>query len=361
MFIQRKFFLNNLKRLRVSEGRDLDNGLRLDRNEKVDTWPNNLLEEIFRTKKKWFLSVYPESTSLYSMLCKFHNIRDNQIMLSSGIDGAMKTLFEIMTEPGDLVGVVSPTYAMYKVYSDIFQVNLEEIIYKENLKFNFDNFETFLEKRPTIFFLPNPNQPIESYFNLDELRSLAKKTLDKNCLFVIDEAYHMFGSDTGIKLIEEFSNVVVMRTFSKGFGLPSIRLGYMISNEENMNILSKTRYAHESNSLSNAVAEYMLENYNLIEEYNLKIIKCREISKIKLRELGIEAYGEKGNYLLLDIHNNEMASKFVDYLKSKKIYIKGPWKGNFSKYVTITLGPEEVMQPFYEHATKFMKENSNDK
>ena len=113
------------------------------------------------------------------MLCKFHNIRDNQIMLSSGIDGAMKTLFEIMTEPGDLVGVVSPTYAMYKVYSDIFQVNLEEIIYKENLKFNFDNFETFLEKRPTIFFLPNPNQPIESYFNLDELRSLAKKRLIK--------------------------------------------------------------------------------------------------------------------------------------------------------------------------------------
>ena len=52
MFIQRKFFLNNLKRLRVSEGRDLDNGLRLDRNEKVDTWPNNLLEEIFRTKKE---------------------------------------------------------------------------------------------------------------------------------------------------------------------------------------------------------------------------------------------------------------------------------------------------------------------
>ena len=120
-----------------------------------------------------------------------------------------------MTEPGDLVGVVSPTYAMYKVYSDIFQVNLEEITYKENLKFNFDSFETFLEKRPTIFFLPNPNQPIESYFNLDELRSLAKKTLDKNCLFVIDEAYHMFGSDTE-QTNRRISNVVVMRTFSKG-------------------------------------------------------------------------------------------------------------------------------------------------
>ena len=90
----------------------------------------------------------------------------------------------------------------------------------------------------------------------------------------------MFGSDTGIKLIEEFSNVVVMRTFSKGFGLPSIRLGYMISNEENMNILSKTRYAHESNSLSNAVAEYMLENYNLIEEYNLKLLNVEKSQRL---------------------------------------------------------------------------------
>ena len=63
-------------------------------------------------------------------------------------------------------------------------------------------------------------------------------------------------------LVRKYENVVIARTFSKGFGVPSIRLGYLISNADNMNVLSKTRFAHESNALSNAVAEYLLDNYH---------------------------------------------------------------------------------------------------
>ena len=61
MFIQRKQFLANIKRIRVSEGRDLERGLRLDRNEKVDVWPKQVMNDIFMSKPDYFLSVYPES------------------------------------------------------------------------------------------------------------------------------------------------------------------------------------------------------------------------------------------------------------------------------------------------------------
>ena len=59
MFIQRKSFLRKIARVRVSEGRDLDQGLRLDRNEKADVWPREVLADIFLKKPDWFLSVYP--------------------------------------------------------------------------------------------------------------------------------------------------------------------------------------------------------------------------------------------------------------------------------------------------------------
>ena len=72
MFIQRKGFLRNVARIRVSEGRDLTNGLRLDRNEKVDIWPRQMLTDIFSKKPDWFLSVYPESTQLYQKIAKLH-------------------------------------------------------------------------------------------------------------------------------------------------------------------------------------------------------------------------------------------------------------------------------------------------
>ena len=347
MFIQRKNYLNYIQRFRVSEGRDLDNGLRLDRNEKVGIWPKNMMKEIFNNQPNWFLSAYPESSKLYNKICQYNNIKIEQLTLSSGIDGGIKSLYEIMTEPGDLVGVLAPTYAMYKVYATLFQVNLEEIIFTEDLKFNKIDFDKFLAKRPTMFFLPNPNQPVESYFNLKELEEIAKKLLSINCLFVIDEAYHMYGSETGIPLINKYENVVIARTFSKGFGLPSIRLGYLISNSDNINLLSKTRLAHESNSLTNVVAEYVLDNIEIVNEYNKKVLENREYTKSFLEKNNIQAYGNYGNYLLLDLENELRAIKFVENLKRKKIYIKGPFSDKFSKYVLITIGPKEDMERFY--------------
>jgi len=355
MFIQRKNFLTRITRMRVSEGRNLDTGLRLDRNEKVDVWDKELLVKIFSEKPDYFLSVYPESTNVYKKLATFHNIPESQLMLTSGIDGGLKTIFEVMTEPGDLVGVASPTYAMYKIYANLFQVTLDEIEYTDDLKFNFEAFDKFLEQKPTVFFLPNPNQPVESAFTTNELREFAKKTLAKNCLFIIDEAYNMFGCESGIDLVNEFENVVVTRTFSKGFGVPSIRLGYLISNEANMSVLTKTRLAHESNSLTNAVAEYLIDNYeNVVKVYNDRVIASRDTLKNTLHALDISTHGNNGNYLLLDLKTADRAKNFVAFLKNKEIYVKGPWSGSRDKYITITIGPAELMEHFVNATKEFL-------
>lgn len=353
MFIQRKSYLRKIARIRVSEGRDLDRGLRLDRNEKVDVWPRQMLADILLNKPDWFLSVYPESTRLYQKLAALHGVDESELLLTSGIDGGLKTLYEIMTEPGDLVGAVAPTYAMYQVYPRLFQLRNEDILYTPDLKFGFAQFEEFLAQKPTLFCLPNPNQPIESSFDLPQLEDFARRTLAQNCLFVIDEAYHMFGAVSAVELVRKYENVVIARTFSKGFGLPSIRLGYLISNRDNMNVLSKTRFAHESNSLSNAVAEHLLDNYAMVEQYNSKVVAAREHVKGLLAELGIAAHGNTGNYLLLDLGDGTRAKSYVEALREQKIYIKGPWSAPYDRFTTITLGPIEVMERFLEATRRF--------
>lgn len=358
MFIKRKTYLADIARIRVSEGRNLEEGLRLDRNERVASYEADIMQKIFGSKKDYFLSVYPESSTLYKKLATFHNIEESQLLLTSGIDGGIKTLLEILTEPGDTIGVASPTYLMYMIYAKLFQLNFAEIKYKEDFSFDFEGFDNFLATKPAIFFLPNPNQPIESAFTKEQLREFAQKTLAAGCLFVIDEAYHMFGCESGIDLIKEFENVVVVRTFSKGFGVPSIRLGYMMSNKDNMNILSKTRFAHESNALSNAVAEYLLDNYQLVEKYNKQVVDSRETIKPILADLGIKTHGSNGNYLLLDMGSSERAQEFVAYLKEQFIYVKGPWANPWAKYVTITIGPIENMLRFIDAAKKFVSEKS---
>ena len=110
---------------------------------------------------------------IYAKLSEHLGVNQEQLMISSGIDGCIKTLFEILVNPMDLVGVFSPTYAMYSVYSDLYSASLYHISYSNELMPNWDKFDDFLDLNPGLF-LPNPNQPIESCFGLEKLSKLLK-------------------------------------------------------------------------------------------------------------------------------------------------------------------------------------------
>jgi histidinol-phosphate aminotransferase len=348
MFLNKKQYLREIQRIRVSEGRDLIQGLRLDRNEKVDNWQDDFMQKVLNAKPKSFFSTYPDVTGLYKKLARHLDVQENQLLLSSGIDGVIKTLFEVLVEPNDCVGVLYPTYAMYDIYSKIFQAEMFHVGYKADLTIDWEQFQAFLEKNPVMFFLPNPNQPIESCLSIEEMRKLATQCHEVGCLLVVDEAYHYFGAESSIRLLQEFENVVIMRTFSKAFGIPSARLGYMISTIENMELLSKTRFAHESNAISAAMAEYLLDHFDIVENYAKKINESKKVVKQRLENLGIKSYGKNGNYLLIDLVTPEKAKKCVDFLREQKIYVKGPWSSPWDRYITITLGPIEMMNQFLE-------------
>lgn len=352
-FIQDSSYLLGLERVRVSEGRNLENGLRLDRNERVENWGSKFLLDVFSNAPEYLLSTYPDQSRLYSLLSEYHNIPVSQLLLTSGIDGGLKTLFELLLRPGDLIGVLSPTYAMYKVYSDIYQVNIVDIGYKSDFSFDFHAVSNFIDKRPKVFFLPNPNQPIEDTLSLHQLSNIAQHCLECNTLLVVDEAYHLFGSESSIPLVSVFPNIVVTRTFSKAFGMPSIRLGYLISTPANLEILSKSRLAHESNSLSNFIAEYLLLNYHIVQDYIDLVVDCRVWILKYFKSVKIDARCQFGNYVLLNLESPARCLECVNFLRDKQIYVKGPWKAPYSQYITITLGPQKSMLPFIEAFSEF--------
>ncbi len=220
----------------------------------------------FAEKPDYFLSIYPDLTPLYRKISNFCSLKEENILVTSGIDGALKTIWEVSTRKSDKVGVLGPTYAMYSVYSKIFQTSLTEITYDpETLRLKWNDLIDFIKLKPKVIFIPNPNQPIEDNLDLNKIEELTKKAKDLETLIVIDEAYFLFGADTAIDLVNNYDNLVVTRTFSKGFGVPSIRTGFIASNEENMTIFSKTRFAHEANALNTAVVEYMLEYYEIVD------------------------------------------------------------------------------------------------
>tara|TARA_A100001011_G_scaffold16199_2_gene16808 strand:- start:7184 stop:8257 length:1074 start_codon:yes stop_codon:yes gene_type:complete len=339
--------LKSLRRERIPENRDLKKGLRLNRNERVSPWPKNYLKNIIKNKPGYFLSIYPDLSSLYEKISKHNDVDPSKILVTSGIDGAMKTIWEVYTKPGDRVGVPSPTYAMYYVYSKIYKTKISEIPYDyDTLKLNRKKLKKFIDSKPKILFLPNPNQPVDDTFCLNEIRDIAVKTKKHNTLFVVDEAYLYFGAESAISLIDDFSNIVIMRTFSKGFGMPSIRLGFMASSEENMEIFNKTRFAHETSSLSAAVGEYALDNFEIIKKYNERVIASREKLKKIITDLGYRNLGNFGNYLFIDLKNKKNYEKLTFELQKNKIYVKSNYPKPWNNFILITLGPTREMSKF---------------
>ena len=181
-------------------------------------------------------------------------------MLTSGIDGGLKTIFETLTKPGDKICALYPSYGMYEVFSKIFKTKFIKINYNlKSLKLNKKELEKQINKKPRILILPNPNQPIEDYLDQDYLKKITLMCKKNRVILVVDEAYFMFGSQSSINLANKNKNLIILRSFSKSFGLPSIRLGFMISHSENIKFFDLYRLTYESNYLTDSVANYFLK------------------------------------------------------------------------------------------------------
>lgn len=355
-FINYNNHLLKLNRIRMGEGRDVVNGLRLDRNEKVDNWPKNFLRKIFSRQPESFLSTYPDHSKIYKKLSKFLKFPEDQILISSGMDGSIQHIFSMITKKGDTIGVLSPTYAMYYVYAKIFNLKLFKFEkYKEFKLDFFKDFGTFLKKKPKVLFIPNPNQPIENYFTNSELDKIIYKCKKKSCIVVVDEAYYMFGSKTSISLIKKHPNLIVLRNFSKAFGVASARIGITISSKNNMKILSNARPAHELPSPSIVIGEYLLDNIDLVKKSSKQVIDGRNFCKKELKKIGINSIGNYGNYLLIFFKDKNKKDLIYKNLRKNKVYVKNFNDKILSQCILITVGPKAYMQKFIKILKKNLK------
>ena len=203
-------FLNDeyVERIRIPENRNFTSGLRCNRNERVATWDSEFINELINDISVYDFTLYPDLSNLYEAIATYEKVEKNKILVGSGIEGIIKNIFETFTSEGMKIGVLSPTYAMYYVYSNLFKTELELVGY------NIENFKLDKEKlfrslsSIKVLFIPNPNQPVEDNFDLEAMREISKECRKRNILLVFDEAYYGFGCDSAKSLIDEFENTL---------------------------------------------------------------------------------------------------------------------------------------------------------
>ena len=257
-------------------------GVPLDKNERVTPFHISTMNDL---RKKLANNVwkYPDVDAYYNIFADWLNIDSSKLFFTEGVSGAIRNLMELYAET--TVYYDTPTYAMYDVYANIFRLIRDH---------NMDNAD--------LIFLQNPNVPYGNSYSEDEIRNICSNT-DK--IIALDDVYFGFNVPDYLPLIDEYNNLVIMRSFSKAFGLASIRLGYIMSQEHNIKYISNNRNGYETNLLSLQTAHYFINHEEIKDEYVQEMNKGRDYLIEELNKMNVSTQGgEYGNFIFIHTDPN---------------------------------------------------------
>ena len=296
-----KNYLSNLYRPSLKKS-DRSDFISLNKNEAPFSAFNSL-NNLFCDEDIKSLREYPDPYKLYKKLSKFIGVDTNSLLITQGSEQAIRFIFDTFLDYGDEVIYPNPSFAMFDVFAYYNKAKVKHLNYSKNRKLSIEKILNAITSKTKLFVLANPNNPTGTVFNLSELKSIAKHTLSTNTIFLLDEAYFHFYNIDSIELIKEFKNVIITRTFSKAWGLAGIRVGYAISNFENIELLRKQKPIDEVNQLSNIICLKALKNSNLILNKNVNQVKKwkKKFKNLKIKD--IEYLKSEGNFILLKSKN----------------------------------------------------------
>ncbi len=346
--------LQKIKRAREVDNRDFTKGIRADRNEKVEDWPLNIFNIIFKKIKKHEFTAYYNTSELSlieSKIAKYFKIKKENFIINHGGDGVIKEFLLVNHKNKMRVLLNSNNYGMYKVYFKGLNIKCIEIPYKFNFKeknlFNLDKKILYKNlKKSQIFFFTNPN--VISNFDIDihEMNALCKKYPKK--LFFIDESYNGYGQVSFLKLIKKHKNIFIMRSITKSLGLASSRVGFLISHKDSMKPFKALQTPYPLSLFAGKCLKFFIENKNLITSYNLKVIKGREYFCNELRKKNYLVNNGKGLSILIFFSSNSDLKKKYNILLKNKIYTKIV-DINLKKFIRITCAPKNTMKKILKY------------
>ena len=278
--------------------------------------------KILRTKAL-LMSKYPDSkaSNLRKEISKKYKCDLDKIICGAGSDEIIQMICQLYLKPSDEVIVPQYSFLMYRVYAQI--VGAKVVFSKEkNFKVSINEILKKVTKKTKLVFIANPNNPTGTYLSKIELIKLRKK-LNKSILLVLDDAYfeYMKNKDykSSLDLFKNTNNVVVIRTFSKIYGLASLRVGWGYAPKKIINAMNLIKPPFNVNQIAQLAAVEALKDKSFINRsINHNIIFANKIKKF-LEKFKILSNDVTANFLLLNFDKCKYSANYV----FKKLQLKG--------------------------------------
>lgn len=280
--------------------------LKIDSNEN-NYGPSQKVLEAIKNCNISDISYYPYYGELSEKIAIYQGFSIDNIKVTNGADEAIQAVIQTYLEPGEYTLTLDTSFEMPVIYTQIQGGQIIKVPYKEKWVFPVDEFLRELNNPGIkIIYIASPNNPTGNIIKENDLRKIIERASDK--VVIIDETYANYSGTTYKDLVKEYDNVFLIRSFSKDFALAGIRLGYIISNKENINNLKKVVSPFSVNSLAMLAGIEALNDIGYFYSIKKEILDSKKELKMFFETLGAEVYDSEANFLLADF---KQKSEFI--------------------------------------------------
>ena len=245
------------------------------------------------------LTVYPEREPVERIVAQHLGVESNQVILTNGVDEAIHLMACAFLDEGDEALICTPTFFMYDVSIGMMTSGLVKIQTDDSLEFPFERFLAAITPRTKLIIIASPNNPTGATVSREHLLAIAAAA--PQAVLMVDEAYFHFFGDTVLQDIANFPNLVVARTFSKAYGLASLRVGALFANPRLIGFLHKVSSPYNVNGVALAVLPAALADRDYLNWYITQVHQGRERVFAALHELNVRTWPSAANFVLMDI------------------------------------------------------------
>ena len=288
------------------------------------------------------LKLYPDPDGkvLTKKLADYYSVKPSQVFLANGSDDILNFAFMAYGANGRKSYFADITYGFYSVFANLHMSDYTVIPLKDDFTLDIEKFCSV----DGIVFIANPNAPTGIALSIEEVEKIIKS--NPSNVVVIDEAYVDFGAQSAASLVDKYSNLLVVQTYSKSRSMAGARLGFAIGSEDIINDLHKLRYStnpYNINRLTLVAGEKTIDNQSYYDDNCKRIIDSRLYTKTKLEELGFQVLSSSANFLFARSPLIDGERLYLE-LKDRGILVRHFTSERIKEFNRITIGTQEQME-----------------
>lgn len=303
-------------------------------------------------------ALYPDGAAfeLREKVAAHLHVKPQQLLFGSGLDEVIQMISRALLQKGTNVVMANPTFSQYRHHAVIEGAEVREVPLKDGIH-DLDAMLKQIDERTQIVWICNPNNPTGTYVEKQKLLSFLE-AVPKTTLVIMDEAYYEYAGAEDfpqtLPLLEKYENVMVLRTFSKAYGLAAFRIGYAVGNEKLIQQLEVARLPFNTSAVAQVVASVAVEDQAFLQE-------CVKLNKEGLqqyytfcKEYDVFYYPSQTNFIFLKL--GLPGDEVFERLMQKGYVVRSGGAFGLPDGIRITVGLKEENDEIIGLLTELVKE-----